>query len=133
SGMSYQIPTIALEENAISADGEGISDQSISGVLTASRDPFLAAAAVTFGPLRYQIRSYNRDQLEVYMNGLLMNDIEMGSAFWGQWGGLNDVFRNQTVSFGLGIAEEGFGGLTGATQINATAANQRKQTRITYS
>src|SRR5690606_35252919 len=27
SGMSYQMPTIALEENAISADGEGISDQ----------------------------------------------------------------------------------------------------------
>jgi len=128
-----QMPTIALEENASSADDEGISDQSISGVLTASRDPFLSAAAFTFGPLRYQLRGYNRDQLEVYLNGLQMNDVEMGSAFFGQWGGLNDVFRNQSVVFGLQPGEEGFGGLTGSTFINATAAAQRKQTRISYS
>lgn len=128
-----QMPTIALEENASSADDEGISDQSISGVLTASRDPFLSAAAFTFGPLRYQLRGYNRDQLEVYMNGLQMNDVEMGSAFFGQWGGLNDVFRNQSVVFGLQPGEDGLGGLTGSTSINATAAAQRKQTRVSYS
>lgn len=130
---SGQMPTIALEENSSSADDEGVSDQSISGVLTASRDPFLSAAAFTFGPLRYQLRGYNRDQLEVYMNGLQMNDVEMGSAFFGQWGGLNDVFRNQSVVFGLQPGEDGFGGLTGSTSINATAASQRKQTRISYS
>jgi hypothetical protein len=133
SMQSQQMPTIALEESAISADDEGVSDQSVSGVLTASRDLFLSAAAFTFGPLRYQLRGYKRDQLEVYMNGVPMNDVETGSAFWGQWGGLNDVFRNQSVTFGLQPAENGFGGLTGATQIESTAATQRKQTRISYS
>ncbi|MFT4063064.1 MAG: carboxypeptidase-like regulatory domain-containing protein [Edaphocola sp.] len=128
-----QMPTIALEESSLSADDEGVSDQSISGVLTASRDPYLSAAAFTFGPLRYQLRGYNRDQLEVYMNGFQMNDVEIGSAFFGQWGGLNDVFRNQSVVFGLQPGEEGFGGLTGSTAINATAAAQRKQTRVSYS
>lgn len=131
--LAGQLPTIALEESSSSADDDGISDQSISGVLTASRDPFMSAAAFTFGPLRYQLRGYNRDQLEVYMNGLQMNDVEMGSAFFGQWGGLNDVFRNQSVVFGLQPGEDGFGGLTGSTSINATAAAQRKQTRISYS
>lgn len=131
--FNAQLPTIALEESAISTDDEGISDQSISGVLSASRDPFMAAAAFTFGALRYQIRGYKRHHLEVYMNGLLMNDVETGSAFWSQWGGLNDVFRNQHVSFGLSAAEQGFGGLIGATQISATAAGQSKQTRMTYS
>jgi hypothetical protein len=133
SPSTGQMPTIALEESSSSADDEGVSDQSISGVLTASRDPFLSAAAFTFGPLRYQLRGYNRDQLEVYMNGLQMNDVEMGSAFFGQWGGLNDVFRNQSVVFGLQPGEDGMGGLTGSTSINATAASQRKQTRISYS
>jgi uncharacterized alpha/beta hydrolase family protein len=132
SATSGQMPTIALEESAASADDEGIKDQNISGVLTASRDPYLAAAAFTFGPLRYQLRGYSRDQLEVYMNGLPMNDLEMGSAFFGQWGGLNDVFRNQSVVFGLQPGEEGFGGLTGSSGINATAAAQRQQTRISY-
>jgi len=131
--LAGQLPTIALEESSSSADDDGISDQSISGVLTASRDPFMSAAAFTFGPLRYQLRGYNRDQLEVYMNGLQMNDVEMGSAFFGQWGGLNDVFRNQSVVFGLQPGEDGFGGLTGSSSINATAAAQRKQTRISYS
>jgi hypothetical protein len=133
SMQSQQMPTIALEESAVSADDEGVSDQSVSGVLTASRDPFLSAAAYTFGPLRYQLRGYKRDELEVYMNGVPMNDVESGSAFWGQWGGLNDVFRNQSVTFGLQPAETGFGGLTGVTQIEATAASQRQQTRVSYS
>jgi hypothetical protein len=133
SMQSQQMPTISLEESAVSADGEGVSDQSVSGVLTASRDPFLSAAAYTFGPLRFQLRGYTRNELEVYMNGVPMNDVETGSAFWGQWGGLNDVFRNQSVTFGLQPAETGFGGLTGVTQIDGTAASQRQQTRISYS
>src|SRR5690606_1669565 len=87
-----QLPTIALEDSDNKGEDDGINDQSISGVLSASRDPFLQAAAYTFGNFRYQLRGYNRNQLEVYMNGLLMNDIELGSAFWGQWGGLNDIF-----------------------------------------
>ncbi|RQO32119.1 TonB-dependent receptor [Taibaiella sp. KBW10] len=132
SASSGQAPTISLEENASSSDDDGISDQSVSGVLTASRDPYLAAASYTFGPQRYQLRGYKRDQLEVYMNGLPMNDAESGSAFFGQWGGLNDAFRNQTVTFGLNPSEVGFGGLAGSTQIEATAADQRKQTRISY-
>jgi hypothetical protein len=127
-----QTATIALEDNFAESDEDGISGQNISGVLTASRDPYLSAASFTFGALRYQIRGYKRDQLEVYMNGLPMNDAESGSAFFGQWGGLNDAFRNQTTTFGLNPSEVGFGGLTGATQIDATAADQRKQTVVSY-
>lgn len=129
---SSQLPTIALEDNEMSSDDDGSSDQSISGVLTASRDPFLQASAFTFSNFRYQLRGYNRNQLEVYANGLVMNDIENGGAFWGLWGGLNDIFRNQSITFGLQPAEDGFGGLQGATSMNVTAANLQKQTRISY-
>lgn len=129
---SGQTPTIALEDNFAESDEDGINSQNVSGVLTASRDPFLSAASFNFGPLRYQIRGYRRDQLEVYLNGLPMNDAESGAAFFGQWGGLNDAFRSQTVTFGLNPSEVGFGGLTGTSQIDATAADQRKQTRISY-
>ncbi|KAA5534546.1 hypothetical protein F0919_07960 [Taibaiella lutea] len=130
---SQQLPTIALEESAISSDDDGVSDQNISGALTASRDPFLAASSYTFGPLRYQLRGYKRDQMEVYLNGIMMNDVESGYASWNQWGGLNDIFRNQSVTFGLEPGEAGFGGLIGSSEIDATAASQRQQTRISYS
>lgn len=133
SFQSGQLPTIALEESSSSADDDGVSDQSVSGVLTASRDPFLSAAAFTFGPLRYQLRGYQRDQLDVFMNGIPMNDAESGFAIWGNWGGLNDVFRNQSVTFGLQPSDAGFGGLTGTTSLDASAAAQRKQIRVSYS
>lgn len=133
SFQSGQLPTVALEDESSSADDDGVSDQSVSGVLTASRDPFLSAAAYTFGPLRYQLRGYQRDQLDVFMNGIPMNDAESGFAIWGNWGGLNDVFRNQSVTFGLQPAEAGFGGLSGTTSLDASAAAQRKQIRVSYS
>lgn len=125
--------SIGLEDQAIDADDDGMSMNAYSPILTASRDPFLSAAAYTFGSMRYILRGYNRAENEVYINGIMMNDVESGAAFWGQWGGLNDVFRNQNSSFALSPLEEGFGGLLGGTSIDATAANQRQQTRITYS
>lgn len=125
-------PLIDIGESAFSEE-EGTRDQNISGVLGSARDPLLSAAAFTFGSLRYQLRGYGRDQLEVYLNGLQVNDAESGTAFFGLWGGLNDVFRDQSVVFGLQANEDGFGGLSGATAINASAANQRRQSRFTYS
>ena len=62
-----------------------------------------------------------------------MNDIETGDAFWSQWGGLNDVFRGRSSTYGLEPSEYALGGINGAVYFDATAANQRKQTRITYS
>ncbi len=122
----------ALAEETDS-DEEGGRSQNISGILNAARDPYLSAAAFTFGALRFQLRGHKRDQQEVFMNGSMMNDAESGMAYWGQWGGLNDVFRNQQNTFGLAAAEDGIGGLTGVTSIDATAMNQRKQIRTTYS
>lgn len=128
----WEVPMIDMEEAMASADDEGMSNQSISGILTASRDPFLNAASHTFGSLRFQIRGYKRNQLEVLMNGVTMNDFDNKNAIWGIWGGLNDVFRGQNTTFGLKPADEAFGGLLGSTAIDAVAARQWKQTRIGY-
>lgn len=128
-----QLPSIGLEDIISDSDDDGVSSNSFSPVLSAFRDPFLSAAAYTFGPLRYQLRGYSRGEMDVFINGIPMNDVETGNAFWGQWGGLNDVFRNQANSFALSPMEVGFGGLQGGTSIDATAKNQRQQTRITYS
>lgn len=128
----WEVPLIDMEESMAAPDDEGASSQSISGILTGSRDPFLNAASYTFGSLRFQIRGYKRNQLEVLMNGVTMNDFDTENAIWGTWGGLNDVFRNQHTSFGLAPADEAFGGLLGSTSIDAVAARQWKQTRIGY-
>jgi hypothetical protein len=123
----------APESDAITATETEDRAQNISGVLHAARDPYLNAAAFSFGTLRFQLRGYKRNRQEVSINGSLMNDAETGMAYWGQWGGLNDVFRNQQYTYGLSVAEEGLGGLAGLTSIDATAMRQRKQKRFTYS
>lgn len=132
NAAAAQTAAFSMDESSSTADEEGVSSQNISGVLNASRDPYLSAAAFNFGNFRYQIRGYNRNQLEVYLNGLQMNDVEIGTAFWGQWGGLNDVFKNQHSQFALQAGENGFGGLLGTIAMNATAAEQTKQTRFSY-
>lgn len=132
SMQSIQIPTIALEEMDGGED-DGAKTSSVSGLLSASRDPFLNAAAFVFGQMRFQPRGYDRNSQQVLINGAPMNDVETNDAYWSQWGGLNDVFRGRSNTYGLQPSEYAYGGLNGTVYFDATAANQRRQTRLTYS
>lgn len=128
-----QIPTIAIEDINVSTDDDGIKTSTVSGLLTASRDPFVNTASFVFGQYRFQARGYDRNNQQVQVNGMQMNDIETGDASWNQWGGLNDAFRARSNTYGLQPSDYAFGGLNGTVAFDATAANQRKQTRVTYS
>jgi len=131
--QALELPTISLDQSFETSDHERVSSQSVSSLLTASRDPFLNTAAYTFGANRFQTRGYERNQQEILINGVPVNDIETGDPFWNQWGGLNDVFRNRNSTYGLQPADYAFGGVNGSVYLDATAASQRKQTRVTYS
>lgn len=128
-----QIPTIAIEDANVSVDDDGVKGSAVSGLLTASRDPFVNTASFTFGQYRFQARGYDRNAQQVLVNGMPMNDVETGDASWNQWGGLNDAFRARNNTYGLTPSDYTFGGMNGSVYFDATAANQRKQTRITYS
>jgi hypothetical protein len=130
---NLQLATISLDNDNIAADDAGVSSQNVSGLLSGGRDPFLNAAAFVFSPYRFQPRGYARSAQDVWVNGVPMNDVETGNASWSQWGGLNDVFRGRSNTYGLAPSDDGFGDLNGLTMFDATAANQRKQTRISYS
>ncbi|HTM67437.1 MAG TPA: hypothetical protein VL093_14005 [Flavipsychrobacter sp.] len=130
---TFELPVISLDQSFETSDNERVSTQSVSSLLTASRDPFLNTAAYTFGANRFQTRGYERNQQEVFINGMPVNDIETGDPAWNQWGGLNDVFRNRNSAYGLQPADYAFGGVNGSVYLDATAASQRKQTRATYS
>jgi len=106
--------------------------QNISGLLTASRDVFVSAAAFTFGPNRFRIRGYGSEDTEVLLNGMPVNDLESGRVFWSNWGGLNDVLRNRTNTVGLQSTEYALGGVGGATFLDLRASRQRKQLRVSY-
>lgn len=111
---------------------EGESESDVSSLLTASDDPFYRMASFNFNIISYTPRGYLSERPLVYLNGLKFNDIEDGSVYWGTWGGLNDVFRNQDVQDGLLISQFSNGGLTGSDGIDLRASSQRKQLRVTF-
>jgi hypothetical protein len=124
------IPTISLSESDLENDDPGV--QNISGLLTATRDIFVSAAAFTFGPRRFRIRGLGSENTHVFMNGAPMNDIESGRPYWGSWGGLNDVMRNNNNLVGIAPSDFGIGGIGGVSFIDSRASRQRQQTRISY-
>jgi len=121
-------------EDASSEDMGSISSagQNVSSVLNASRDAYLSAATFGWGQFFYRIRGYENDQNTVYLNGVPLNDLEEGGVFFNSWSGLNDVFRGRTMSLGLAPGEYTFGSLGLNTTLDASASNQRKGTRVTY-
>jgi hypothetical protein len=122
------IPTITLETGQVVGSG----GESISGLLTASRDLFVSTAAYNFGAARFRLRGYDGRNTTVYLNGVPVNDPESGYIYWSTWGGLNDVLRNRINEVGLGSAAFAFGGVGGATTIDTRASRQRRQIRASY-
>ncbi len=123
-----RIPTITL-----SGDDEEIElgQQNISGILSASRDPFIAAAAFNLSTGGFDIRGF-RSETTVLFNGIPFNNIESGSVYWSIWGGLNDVTRNRESAIDLSANANTFGGIGGYTTIDIRASKQRTQKRFSY-
>ncbi len=130
--LNAEIPTITMDEGSISTDDDGVSSQNVSSVLTSSRDPFISATSYVFSAFWFRARGYDNGQNEIQINGVPMNDAGTGEASWNEWGGLNDVLRGRSFTYGLRPSEYTFGRLGGSQYIDATALNQRKQTKISY-
>ncbi|MCC6724572.1 MAG: TonB-dependent receptor [Saprospiraceae bacterium] len=121
-----RIPTITLSD-----DDSDIGDQNVSGVLSASRDPFIAAASFNLSSGGFEIRGYDSETTTLF-NGIPVNNLETGSVFWSTWGGLNDVTRNRENTFDLSPFAYSFGNIGGAAAIDTRASEQRVGKRISY-
>ena len=123
---------ITLTENDFTGDGSSASDAT-SGLLQASRDVFLNTAAFDFGQAFYRVRGYDTQEGGLLINGVQMNRMFNGRPQWNNWGGLNDVMRNQEFSNGLALSSYAFGGLLGTTNISTRASNYRPGFRLSAS
>ncbi len=112
-------------------DEEGSADN-VAGLLQASRDVFLNAAAFDFSQTFFRPRGLDSEYGKIYINGIEMNKIFNGRPQWSNWGGLNDAQRNQVFSMGMVPSEVGFGGLAGSTNIIMRASKYGKGGRVSY-
>ena len=123
--------TITLSDDELNDDTSGADN--ISGLLSSSMDVFQRTAAFEFSSSFFRMRGLDSDNGSVLINGIEMNKVYNGRPQWSNWGGLNDVVRNQVLTAGLTPSEYNFGGILGTTNIIARASSYRKGGRVTYS
>ncbi|NAS12575.1 TonB-dependent receptor [Flavobacteriaceae bacterium R33] len=121
---------IALSEIQLLQEDDIVTNPEI---LRATRDAFLTRAAFDFRQGFFRIRGYDSRQSEVLFNGSPMNRLINGRPDWNHWGGLNDVTRNQDLSYGIGPSAYGFGGLLGITNTDTRISNLRPGARLSSS
>ncbi|MEG2239811.1 MAG: carboxypeptidase-like regulatory domain-containing protein, partial [Alistipes sp.] len=108
-------------------DTETLNDaQSLPSSLSASKDVFNNIASYKFSEMRFNVRGYDSQYSDVYLNGIQMNDAMTGYTPWSLWSGLNDATRNQEVTAGINPGEMGLGGIGGTTNINTRPSQMRK-------
>jgi hypothetical protein len=123
--------TITLSDDELNDDTTGADN--ISGLLSSSKDLFQRTAAFEFSSSFFRVRGLDSDNGSVLINGIEMNKVYNGRPQWSNWGGLNDVLRNQELTSGLTPSAYNFGGILGTTNINTRASNYRRGGRVTYS
>jgi hypothetical protein len=121
---------ITLTDDELNNDASAADN--IAGLLQATNDIYLRTAAFEFSSSFFRIKGLDSGNGKVLINGIEMNKLYDGRAQWSNWGGLNDVLRNQEFSNGLAASSFTFGGLLGSTNINTRASEQRQGTRISY-
>ena len=104
--------------------------QSLPSSLSASKDVFNNIASYKFSEMRFNVRGYDSQYSDVYLNGIRFNDAMTGYTPWSLWSGLNDATRNQEITSGITASDYGLGGIGGTTNINARASQMRKGLRV---
>jgi hypothetical protein len=122
---------ITISDDELNNDASAADN--ISGLLQASKDIFLRTAAFEFSSSFFKVKGLDSGNGKVLINGIQMNKVYDGRAQWSNWGGLNDVLRNQEFTNGLATSNVTFGGILGTTNMNTRASLQRPGTRLSYS
>lgn len=130
---SDEVPAalITLLDSDLSDDNS--SSEMTSGLLQSSKDAFMQASAFNWSQARFRIRGLDSENGTMMLNGMTMNKIYDGRPQWNNWGGLNNVLRNQDFSIGTAASNYTFGGILGTQQIFTRASLYRKGSQLIFS
>lgn len=128
--LDQDLSTITLTDDELNDDSSAADN--ISGLLQSSKDVYLRTAAFEFSSSFFRVRGLDSDNAPLLINGIEMNKIYTGRPQWSNWGGLNDVLRDQEFSSGFAPSSYTFGGVLGSTNINVRASEARPGGRVSY-
>lgn len=113
---------IAVIDETQIEDEEG-NDQSIGVLSGASDDIYYSAASYDFSTTRFRIRGYEQEYQQMYVNGVHLTDAVRGRFNYSSFGGMNQAFKNRSVSVGLNPSSFTIGDIGGASNVNTLASN----------
>ncbi len=122
---------IRLNDEDLYENEKGESN-SITGLLSSSKDIFLKTVAYEFSPTFFKPRNLGSEYSEVLLNGVKMNKLFNGRPQWSNWGGLNDVLRNQEFVINMTPSNSTFSGINGSTNLLTEASSYKKGIKISY-
>lgn len=114
-------------------DEDNDAAQTVSSLVSSKSDPYLSEVGYLFSPMRFKVRAYDNMYNQVYMNGLVLNDLELGRFSYGMIGGLNDATRNKESVAGFEYNTFGMAGVGGATHIDGRASQFAQGNKLTLS
>lgn len=122
---------IRLNDEDLYENEKGESN-SITGLLSSSKDIFLKTVAYEYSPTFFKPRNLGSEYSEVLLNGVKMNKLFNGRPQWSNWGGLNDVLRNQEFVINMTPSNSTFSGINGSTNLLTEASSYKKGVKISY-
>ena len=114
-------------------DEDNDASQAVSAITGSKSDPYNSEVGYLFSPMRFRVRGYDNMYSNYYMNGLQLNDLEMGRFGYSMVGGMNDATRNQEGVTPYDYNTFGIAGVGGATSVNARASQFAAGNKLTLS
>ena len=114
-------------------DEDNDASQAVSAITGAKSDPYNSEVGYLFSPMRFRVRGYDNMYSNYYMNGLQLNDLEMGRFGYSMVGGMNDATRNQEGISAYDFNRFGIAGVGGATNVNSRASQFAQGNKLTLS
>lgn len=141
TGSWAQTPgdTLAVTDNAdftfteSQLDEDNDAAQTVSTITGAKSDPYNSEVGYLFSPMRFRVRALDNMYSNYYMNGLQLNDLELGRFGYSMVGGMNDATRNQEGASAYDYNRFGYAGIAGATSVNTRASQFAQGSKLTLS
>ncbi|MDO6761528.1 carboxypeptidase regulatory-like domain-containing protein [Tamlana sp. 2_MG-2023] len=97
-----------------------------------SNSTFLRTASYQFSSAFFKARGQDFSEGDVLINGITYNSPLSGSADWNGIGGLDEIFQDNDLSYGLEASNYSLGGNLGSLNMNTRASAQRQGGKIAY-
>ena len=113
-------------------DEDNDAQQTISAI-SSKKDPYLSEVGYAFSAVRFRVRAYDNLYSSSYLNGVNMNDLELGRFSYSMIGGMNDATRNQEGVSAYDYNRFGVAGVGGGTSVNTRASQFAQGSKLTLS